>query len=81
MSRAKPKVFVAGEHVEFQPDTWSPWRTGVYERRIEDMRGHHWVACPGETKELDLTSYGYGIRIVPATYIVPTRRVRKPTNQ
>ncbi len=73
------KTFEIGQVVEFAVDTWSerePWRRGRYDGKVEGMRGHHTISIPGETRELDLTAYGHGMRCIPASWTIPTRRVR-----
>lgn len=73
------KSFVIGQEVEFAIDATSerePWRRGRYDGKVKDMRGHHTISIPGETRELDLTAYGHGVRRIPASWTIPTRRVR-----
>ncbi len=73
------KTFEIGQEVEFAVDTWSegePWRRGRYDGKVESMRGHHTISIPGETRELDLTAYGHGVRRIPASWTIPTRRIR-----
>lgn len=76
MSKRECKAFTAGQAVEFAIDPSverDPWTAGIYVEPIADMRGHHWVAVPGETKVL---RWPGGSKVVPARYIVPTRRLR-----
>lgn len=73
--KAKGESFAAGEIVEFQPETWMEWLRGVYVRPIGgDLKGWHTVKVPGETREI---SIGDVKRTIPASWSVPTRRIRK----
>lgn len=78
------KTFQIGQTVEFAIDAASerdPWKIGRYDGKVEDMRGFHNISIPGETRELDLSAYGHGVRRIPATWTIPTRRVRVATDK